>query len=134
MDIYYAGFIPDEGKISVIFPDVPGCVTWGSNMEEAFARAMDALAGHLEALANDDDPIPSPSDHDHALEGLRQLYVELEDGPLPGAAVLHPVPVPEMDTRTKLVSVSFKQFTLDKIDRKAKAAGMSRSAFLAAAV
>ncbi|MDR2727277.1 MAG: type II toxin-antitoxin system HicB family antitoxin [Deltaproteobacteria bacterium] len=32
--------------------------------------------------------------------------------------------------RTKLVSVSFKKYALDMIDRKAAAAGMSRSGFL----
>jgi len=56
---YYAGFIPGEnGKVSVIFPDVPGCATWGENMEHAFAMAVDALAGHLECMAETGKPSP----------------------------------------------------------------------------
>ena len=133
METYYAGFVPYEGKVSVLFPDVPGCTTWGDNTEHAFAMAIEALASHLEALANDDDPIPAPSGYEAAQEGLRTLYAELGLGALPDGAMVHPVPAPDLDMRTKQVAVSFRQYALDMIDRKARAAGMTRSGFLAAA-
>ncbi len=74
MESYYAGFIPYEGKVSVIFQDVSGCTTWGESMEHVFAMAIDALAGHLEALANDGDPIPNPSGYTGAWDALRAEY------------------------------------------------------------
>jgi predicted RNase H-like HicB family nuclease len=61
MEMYYAGFVPYDGKVLVIFPDVPGCATYGENPEHAFAMAVGALAGHLEAMADDGDEIPTPS-------------------------------------------------------------------------
>ena len=130
METYYAGFVPYEGSVSVIFPDVPGCTTWGENMEHAFAMAIDALAGHLEALADDGDPIPKPSGYAAACEALRAEYASLDLGPLPEGTVVHPVPAPDLDMRTKQVAVSFKKYALDMIDRKAEAAGMTRSGFL----
>ncbi|RRD69355.1 MULTISPECIES: type II toxin-antitoxin system HicB family antitoxin [unclassified Desulfovibrio] len=133
METYYAGFIPCEGSVSVIFPDVPGCATWGETMEHAFAMAVDALAGHLEVLADDNDPIPQPSTYEVAWEKLRAESAALDFGPLPEGTVVHPVPAPDLDMRTKQVSVSFSKYKLDMIDRKAKAAGMTRSGFLAAA-
>ena len=131
---YYAGFIPGEsGKVSVIFPDIPGCVTQGENMEHAFAMSIDALAGHLEALANDNDPIPSPSDYEAAWEVLRNEVSTYGLGPLPEGTMMHPVPAPNLDMHTRQVAVSFKKYALDMIDRKAAAAGMTRSGFLARA-
>ena len=130
MEMYYAGFVPYEGKVSVFFPDVPGCVTDGDSMEHAFAMAIDALAGHLEALADDGDPIPAPSGYDDAWALLRTEYESLDLGPLPQGTIIHPVPSPDMDMRTRQVSVSFKKYVLDMIDRKAESAGLTRSGFL----
>ena len=60
MNAYYAVFMPEQdGKVSVWFPDVPGCETWGDDMEHAFAMAMEALESHLAAIAEDGDPIPA---------------------------------------------------------------------------
>ena len=128
---YYAGFIPGEsGKVSVIFPDVPGCATWGKNMEHAFTMAIDALAGHLEAMADDGDVIPVPSGYDGAWAALRKEVAGYGLGPLPDGTMVHPVPAPALDMRTKQVAVSFKKYALDMIDRKAEAVGMTRSGFL----
>jgi predicted RNase H-like HicB family nuclease len=46
--IYPAVFEPDgEGGYIVAFQDVPGCVTGGKTLEEAFRMAYDALGGCL---------------------------------------------------------------------------------------
>jgi predicted RNase H-like HicB family nuclease len=133
MDMYYAGFVPYDGKVSVIFPDVPGCATYGENMEHAFAMAMDALAGHLEAMADDGDEIPAPSGYDAALKKLWQRWKSFDIGRLPEGTTVHPVPAPDLDVRTKQVAVSFKKYALDMIDRKATELGMTRSGFLGVA-
>ncbi len=40
-----------DSDYSVDFPDVPGCVTAGKDLDEALAFAREALAGHLQLLA-----------------------------------------------------------------------------------
>ena len=34
----------------VIVPDIPGCFSAGDTLEEAYANAKEAIAGHLELL------------------------------------------------------------------------------------
>ena len=39
-------------------PDLPGCAATGVTIEECEAEMKEAIAFHLEGLAEDDDPIP----------------------------------------------------------------------------
>lgn len=133
MAVYYAGLIPTNGVYAVLFPDLPGCNSQGNTLEEAFSMAVEALAGHLEVMADDGDAIPEPSSRSAALVGLREQVAGLDMGGLPEGTELYPVPSPELNTRVKKIAVSFSQQKLDMIDRKARAAGMTRSGFLAAA-
>lgn len=133
MAVYYAGFIPTNGVYAVLFPDFPGCNSQGDTLEEAFSMAVEALAGHLECMADDGDAIPESSSRAEALAKLCEQAARLDMGDLPEGTELYPVPSPELDTQVKKIAVSFSQHKLDMIDRKAKAAGMTRSGFLAAA-
>lgn len=133
MAVYYAGFIPTEGVYAVLFPDLPGCNTEGATIEGAFAMAIQAVSDHVVALADDGDVVPEPSPKALALEKLREQFAGLDLGELPEGTELHPVPSPNLDMQTRKIAVSFSQYKLDQIDRKAKAAGMTRSGFLAAA-
>ena len=45
----------------VSFPDLPGCVTAGTTLDEARAFAEEALALHLAGLAEDGEAAPEPS-------------------------------------------------------------------------
>jgi predicted RNase H-like HicB family nuclease len=45
----------------VSFPDLPGCVTAGSTLDEAREMAAEALALHLDGLEEDGVAIPAPS-------------------------------------------------------------------------
>lgn len=50
---YFAVFDPIErGGFNVFFPDFPGCVTFGKNMEEAKEKAAEVLGLWLEELAS----------------------------------------------------------------------------------
>lgn len=42
-------------------PDVPGCVALGDTFEECVVEMREAIAFHLEGLAEDGEPIPQPS-------------------------------------------------------------------------
>ena len=49
---------PDEGGFTGTVPELPGCITQGESFEEALALARDAIALHVEGLAEDGLPVP----------------------------------------------------------------------------
>ncbi|MDO7788671.1 type II toxin-antitoxin system HicB family antitoxin [Desulforamulus aquiferis] len=51
----------EEGGYCVTFPDLPGCITEGDTMEEAFYMAKDALLLHLWCMEDEGDIIPEPT-------------------------------------------------------------------------
>jgi predicted RNase H-like HicB family nuclease len=50
------------GGYSIDFPDLPGCVSAGDNLEESLTMAREALSLHLFGMLEDGDEIPAPSD------------------------------------------------------------------------
>ncbi|WP_297992696.1 type II toxin-antitoxin system HicB family antitoxin [uncultured Anoxybacillus sp.] len=63
---YYFPAIFDPGTdgsegYTVTFPDLPGCITEGETLEEAFHMAKNALEGYLYGMEEDNESIPSPS-------------------------------------------------------------------------
>lgn len=62
MKLYYpALFIPYENGYTVEFPDLPGCVTQGDSLEDAFEMAEDAACGWILTSIEDGEDIPSPT-------------------------------------------------------------------------
>ncbi len=107
-----------ESDYGVSFPDLPGLVTAGKDLDEARARAEEALAIHLGGMAEDDETVPEPS----SLEAIMS-NVENRDG----VAIL-------VDVRTapKIVQidVAMPEDVLKSVDRCAAENGMNRSGFL----
>jgi len=52
----------DEQGFTITFSDLPGCITEGSDMNEAVYMAKDVLAGFLYGMEEDEETIPTPSD------------------------------------------------------------------------
>lgn len=79
LSAYPACFIKEESGYSVIFPDLNYTATCGDTLEDAFAMAIECLAGYLYTTKADGDPIPEPS----ALEDVSygQIAKELELDP-----------------------------------------------------
>ena len=50
-----------DGGYGVCFPDFPGCVSCGANLEEAKTMAREALMLHLAGMRDDGETIPRPS-------------------------------------------------------------------------
>jgi predicted RNase H-like HicB family nuclease len=50
-----------DSDYGVEFPDFPGCVTAGKDLEEARAFAEEALRFHIEGMLEDRQPLPRPS-------------------------------------------------------------------------
>ncbi len=59
--VYPAVFYEEEGKISVIFPDLGNLATFGDNVADAMRMAQDACGLHLFTALRDGDPLPAPS-------------------------------------------------------------------------
>ena len=48
-----------EGGYTVIVPSLPGCVTYGENIEEAMEMAKEAIELYIESLKEHDEEIPT---------------------------------------------------------------------------
>jgi len=46
---------------SAYVPDLPGCVTTGRTVEEIKTNILEAIAFHLDGLAEDGAPLPEPT-------------------------------------------------------------------------
>jgi len=56
---YFAVFEPTATAYSVYFPDLPGCITVGKDLEQASQMAKEALGLHLWGMEKDNEEIPS---------------------------------------------------------------------------
>ncbi|HEV2613835.1 MAG TPA: type II toxin-antitoxin system HicB family antitoxin [Gammaproteobacteria bacterium] len=117
MKHYYALFKKTSEAIEVEFPDLPGCVTFGSNWEEAISNAEDVLAGWLAHAES--EFIKKPSKHDE----LTHLSGELV-----------PIPLNENTLadykELKRFNVILPRKILKAIDEFRKKVGLKRSTFL----
>lgn len=48
----------EDGAFVAECPNLPGCVSQGSNRDEAIANIKDAIKGYLESLRKHDEAIP----------------------------------------------------------------------------
>ena len=103
----------------VFFPDLPGCVTAGTTLDEARAFAEEALALHLAGLAEDGEAAPEPS----TLEAVMEDRANRDS-----VAVL--VPFRGASPKVVRVNISVPDDLLRAIDDHAGRQGMTRSAFL----
>lgn len=49
---------PDEGAFHAFAPALPGCHTFGATVEEAQKNIAEAIALHVECMAEDGEPVP----------------------------------------------------------------------------
>jgi predicted RNase H-like HicB family nuclease len=121
---HYIALIHKEANsdYGVSFPDLPGVITAGSTLDEARAMATEALAFHLEGLAEDGEAVPEPS----TLEEIMAI-AENKDG----VAVL--VDAPATDVKSVRVNITLPADVLGEIDKYAEREGFTRSGFLAQA-
>lgn len=51
----------EEGGFTVIVPALPGCITYGENIDEAIAMAKEAIELYIEELHERGESIPDDS-------------------------------------------------------------------------
>ena len=59
--MYIRLFYEEEGKISVIFPDLGNLATFGDNVADAIRMAQDACSLYLFTALRDGEALPAPS-------------------------------------------------------------------------
>lgn len=123
MLIFYPAIVEkgDTG-FGVIFPDLPGCVSTGTSVQDAVHHATEALQLHLEGMATDGDPIPPPSGIDAKPDWLSDI----------NEATRALIPT-EMPGKTVRVQLTMDEALLRRVDSAASAEGFTRSGFLAQA-
>jgi len=116
----YIGLIrkDDDSDFGVDFPDFPGCVTAGATIEEARRLAEEALEMHVDGMAEDGEPLPTPSSLDAIMAD-----------PANADAVAFLVTLAEATDRAVRINITLPERLLRRIDARAR----NRSAFLARA-
>lgn len=120
----YIGLIRKDADsdYGVSFPDFPGVVTAGKDLDDARAMAQEALAFHVDGLLEDGEAIPEPS-------SLEVVMADPEHKD--GVAVL--IPLKTEAKKAVRLNITLPEDLLLQIDAHAEAQGLTRSGFLASA-
>jgi predicted RNase H-like HicB family nuclease len=113
----------DTQAFGVVVPDLPGCFSAGDSLDEALANAEDAIMGWIETMLDRGNEIPKPS----SLDTLRAAHPEYRDWVW---AVVSIDPA-ALDDTVERVNITLPRRVLHRLDARAKAAGESRSSFVA---
>ena len=112
----------ETAAFGVIVPDLPGCFSAGDTLDEAMAGAEEAAAAWIDATLDAGEAIPAPS----SLETLRQNAAYA--GWAFGVITIDPA---LLDDTSERVNITLPRRVLSRLDALAKAAGESRSGFIA---
>src|SRR5216683_2929735 len=104
-----------DSDYGVSFPDLPGCVSAGSTLDEAIAMAKEALALHIEGLLDDDETVPAPSAADE---------IDRDD-----ALLVTAIEVPD-NLKVERINVTVPALALQRFDAFAQRHSMTRSGLL----
>ncbi|CVI14873.1 conserved hypothetical protein [Agrobacterium fabacearum CFBP 5771] len=120
----YIGLIHKDADsdYGVSFPDFPGVVTAGTDLDDARRMAEEALAFHVEGMIEDGDAIPEPS-------SLDAIMADPENKD--GVAIL--VTLKAESKKSVRLNITLPEDVLKEIDAFAEAHGLTRSGFLARA-
>lgn len=117
----YIALIRKDGvsDYSVDFPDFPGCVTAGVNLDDAKDMSKEVLELHVEGMLEEGIGMPNPSSLDMVMADTHNKK-----------AVAFLVEVKARREKAVRVNVTFPESVLNRIDVKAKAKSLTRSAYL----
>lgn len=121
---FFSALVQQEGDSAygLTFPDLPGCFAAADSWDAIPAAAAEALD-----LWFEDMPDVTPA----SLDTIRKLPA-VTAAMAGGAALMH-IPYIPADSVVERVNITMERELLRAIDQTAKARGMNRSSFLAAA-
>lgn len=106
----------------VIVPDLPGCFSAGDTLDEALSSAREAAAGWIDAALDAGHAIPAPTT-------LDRIRANPEfTGYIFAIITLDPA---ILDDRAERVNITLPRRVLHRLDAMAKAAGETRSGYIA---
>ena len=114
-----------DSDYGVLVPDVPGCFSAGSSIEEALGMAQEAIECHLEGLLIDNEPTPTASGIE--IHQKDKKYKE-------GIWAIIEIDMSKLSVKSKRVNVTIPERLLNVVDQYAKRHGETRSGLLAQAV
>lgn len=112
----------DKTAYGVVVPDLPGCISAGDTLDEAFDMAKEAIEGWIECSMDAGQDIPRPS----AMESI-QKDPEFA-GWIFGAV---DVDLSKLSGKAERVNISLPRQVLRRLDARAKKAGDTRSGYIA---
>ena len=115
----------ESSDYGVTFPDIPGCFSAGSSIEEAVAMAQEAAECHIEGLLLDAEPVPVPS----AIEVHKDIpdYTDC-------IWALIDLDLSKLSLKSKRINITLPERLLNTIDHYVRKCGESRSGLLAQAI
>jgi predicted RNase H-like HicB family nuclease len=108
----------------ITVPDLPGCFSAGTNLEEALSNAEEAILTHIEGLLLDDEiiPMPSPLEKYNNKKYLDNAILSIVS-----------VDLSNLEQKYERVNISIPKRILTKFDSYAKKERETRSGFLVTA-
>ena len=112
----------DSHAFGVVVPDLPGCFSAGDTLDEAIDNAKEAIELWLETVIDDGEAVPEPAsitEHQANPEFSGWVWAVIS------------VDLAELSDKAERVNITLPSRVLRRIDAYAKAAGESRSGFIA---
>ena len=109
----------------VTFPDIPGCFSVGTSIEEALTMSQEAAECHIEGMLLDSEPIPVPT----PIESHRE-NADYKDG----LWALVDIDISKLSLKAKRVNITIPERLLNTVDNYARNHGETRSGLLSQAV
>lgn len=111
-----------DHAFGVVVPDLPGCFSAGDTLEAAMENAREAIELWLEVAIDDGKPVPEPLP-------LDQLRKKREYRGWTWALVS--VDLASLSDKAERINITLPSRVLRRIDQAAKAAGETRSGYIA---
>ncbi len=112
----------DRSEYGVVIPDLPGCFSAGDTLEEAIAGAEEAGLAWIDEALDAAEPVPPPS----SLEAIRSKPEYA--GWILSLITIDPA---ALDDTIERINITLPRRVLHRLDDEARAAGETRSGYIA---
>lgn len=112
----------DRHAYGVVFPDCPGCYSAGDTLDEALDNASEALAGWMESMIEEGNPIESPSSFDEIVKGpeyIGWIFAMID------------VDLDKLNGKTERINICLPSRILRRLDYLAQKNDETRSSYIA---
>ena len=107
----------------VVVPDLPGCFSAGDTLDEALSNAEEAVVAWIDAMLDREEAIPQSS----SIDSLRAAHPEFA-GWVWAVVSVDPA---RLDDKIERVNITLPRRVLARLDAAARAAGETRSGYIA---